>query len=65
MPGPAAAEQDEGEAAASLRASTEAHQRGRIRAAVERHGGNWAAAARELGLARANLHRLARRLGLK
>lgn len=51
--------------ALSLRATTDAHQRERIRASVERHLGNWAAAARELGVARANLHRLARRLGLK
>ncbi len=49
----------------TLRDSVDGHQRARIRAAVDRHGGNWAAAARELGLARANLHRLARRLGLK
>jgi transcriptional regulator with GAF, ATPase, and Fis domain len=33
--------------------------------AVERHGGNWAAAARELGMHRSNLHHLARRLGIK
>ena len=36
-----------------------------IEDAVRRHGGNWAAAARELGLHRANLHNLALRLGLK
>ncbi|MBL8729400.1 MAG: nitric oxide reductase transcriptional regulator NorR [Planctomycetes bacterium] len=48
-----------------LRESVDAHQRARIQDAVARHGGNWAAAARELGLARANLHRLAQRLGLK
>ena len=33
--------------------------------AVERHGGNWAAAARELGIHRSNLHQLATRLGLR
>jgi len=33
--------------------------------AVERHSGNWAAAARELGLHRSNLHQLALRLGLR
>ena len=33
--------------------------------AVARNGGNWAAAARELGIARGNLHHMARRLGLK
>jgi anaerobic nitric oxide reductase transcription regulator len=40
-------------------------ERDAIRAAVERHQGNWAAAARELGLQRSNLHHRARRLGLK
>ncbi|WP_293638436.1 nitric oxide reductase transcriptional regulator NorR [Polaromonas sp.] len=47
-----------------LRTSTEAHQRQCIQASLERHGHNWASAARELGLHRANLVRLARRLGL-
>jgi transcriptional regulator with GAF, ATPase, and Fis domain len=32
---------------------------------VERHDGNWAAAAREPGLHRSNLHQLAVRLGLR
>ncbi|MCA9756855.1 MAG: nitric oxide reductase transcriptional regulator NorR [Candidatus Eisenbacteria bacterium] len=36
-----------------------------IRAAVARHSGNWAAAARELGMDRGNLHHLARRLGVR
>jgi len=36
-----------------------------ILGAVHRNGGNWAAAARELGLHRSNLHHRARRLGLK
>jgi anaerobic nitric oxide reductase transcription regulator len=40
-------------------------RRREIRSAVERHHGNWAAAARELGLHRSNLHHLARRLGLR
>ena len=35
-----------------------------IRQAVDARHGNWAAAARDLGLNRANLHHLARRLGL-
>jgi anaerobic nitric oxide reductase transcription regulator len=39
-------------------------ERRAIRMAVERHGGNWAAAARELGMHRSNLHHLARRLGV-
>jgi anaerobic nitric oxide reductase transcription regulator len=33
--------------------------------AIERHGGNWAAAARSLGMHRSNLHHLAARLGLR
>jgi len=43
----------------------EAYRRREILAAVERQGGNWAAAARELGLHRSNLHHLATRLGLR
>jgi anaerobic nitric oxide reductase transcription regulator len=50
---------------ASLRRQTEEFQRRAILAAVERGGGNWAAAARDLGLHRSNLHHLARRLGLR
>jgi anaerobic nitric oxide reductase transcription regulator len=41
------------------------YQRRAIAEAVERSGGNWAAAARELGMHRSNLHHLARRLGLR
>jgi anaerobic nitric oxide reductase transcription regulator len=48
-----------------LRELTDRFQRRVIVAAVERHGGNWAAAARDLGLHRSNLHQLARRLGLR
>ena len=40
-------------------------QRDLIRRAVGRADGNWSAAARELGLDRSNLHRMAQRLGLK
>jgi len=40
-------------------------EREAILGAVARHGGNWAAAARELGLHRSNLHHRAHRLGLK
>jgi transcriptional regulator with GAF, ATPase, and Fis domain len=43
----------------------DAFRRGEIQAAVKKHHGNWAAAARELGLHRSNLHPLAARLGLK
>ncbi len=53
------------ERALPLREQLEEYQRRAILAAVERHGGRWAAAARELGLHRSNLHHLARRLGLK
>jgi anaerobic nitric oxide reductase transcription regulator len=48
-----------------LRRQVEAFQRRMIQAAVERNRGNWAAAARELGLHRGNLHHLASRLGMK
>ena len=53
------------ESTAPLRDQIDDHQRRIVRRAVARCGGNWAAAARALGLARANLHRLALRLGLK
>jgi len=53
------------DAARPLREQVEDFQRRRIREAVERHAGNQAAAARELGMHRANLHHLARRLGLR
>ena len=48
-----------------LRTSVDDHQRQRIAASLQRHGGNWASVSRELGLHRANLVRLARRLGLR
>ncbi len=48
-----------------LRERVDDFQRATILAAVRRHGENWAAAARELGLHRSNLHHLARRLGLR
>ncbi|MCA9726977.1 MAG: sigma 54-interacting transcriptional regulator, partial [Candidatus Eisenbacteria bacterium] len=48
-----------------LKARLEEFQRGAIEQAVERNAGNWAAAARELGLHRSNLHHLARRLGMR
>jgi anaerobic nitric oxide reductase transcription regulator len=41
------------------------YQRRLVGEAVERNKGNWAAAARELGMHRSNLHHLARRLGLR
>ena len=51
--------------AMGLKPAMEAFQRTHIAAALQRHKGNWAACARELEMDRANLHRLARRLGLK
>jgi len=48
-----------------LRDAVDAYQRQVIDACLQRHEDNWAAAARELGLDRANLSRLARRLGLR
>ncbi len=50
---------------ASLREAVQEYQRRLIRSAVERNRGNWAAAARSLGIERANLHHLAKRLGMK
>ncbi|SEN41618.1 nitric oxide reductase transcriptional regulator NorR [Halomonas caseinilytica] len=49
----------------SLKEATEAFQRRHIQASLRDHDGNWAAAARSLGMDPGNLHRLARRLGLK
>jgi anaerobic nitric oxide reductase transcription regulator len=48
-----------------LREATENYQRQLIGACLERHHNNWASAARELGLDRANLGRMAKRLGMK
>jgi Transcriptional regulator containing GAF, AAA-type ATPase, and DNA binding domains len=48
-----------------LREALDDYQRQVIDACLQRHQDNWAAAARELGLDRANLSRLARRLGLR
>ena len=49
----------------SLRERTLEFQRRTVERALERSDGNWAAAARELGMHRSNLHHLARRLGLR
>jgi anaerobic nitric oxide reductase transcription regulator len=48
-----------------LRPAVEAFERRMIQAALERNGGVWARAAKELGLHRSNLHHLAQRLGLR
>ena len=49
----------------SLRERTRDFQRRAVEAALQRNGGNWAAAARDLGVQRSNLHHMARRLGLR
>ena len=49
----------------TLRAAVDACQRQCIQAALARHGGNWAGAARALDIDASNLHKLARRLALK
>ncbi len=51
--------------ASTLRAAVDECQRQCIQAALARHGGNWAGAARELDIDASNLHKLARRLALK
>ncbi|MGE8320358.1 MAG: nitric oxide reductase transcriptional regulator NorR [Comamonas sp.] len=50
--------------AQGLREAVDTYERGLVEASLQRHAGNWAAAARELRLDRANLQRLARRLGI-
>jgi anaerobic nitric oxide reductase transcription regulator len=52
-------------ASGDLRQAVDAYQRRLIADCLQRQQGSWAAAARELGLDRANLNRLARRLGLR
>ncbi len=52
-------------APASLHELVEASQRRAIRQALAMHKDNWAAAARQLQLNASNLHKLARRLGMK
>ncbi len=52
-------------AGARLSDIVDASQRAAIRQALDSHEQNWAAAARQLGLDASNLHKLARRLGLK
>jgi anaerobic nitric oxide reductase transcription regulator len=49
----------------SFRDLVEDFQRDLIRRTVLKHHGNWAAAARELGMHRGNLHNLATRLGVR
>jgi anaerobic nitric oxide reductase transcription regulator len=49
----------------TLREAVEETKRAMVLRAVEENGGNWAAAARTLGMARSNLHHMAVRLGLR
>jgi anaerobic nitric oxide reductase transcription regulator len=49
----------------TLREAVEETKRTMVLRAVEENGGNWAAAARSLGMARSNLHHMAQRLGLR
>jgi len=51
--------------AVPLRQRLRDYERGLIADALERHGGSWASAARELGMHRSNLYHLAGRLGLR
>ncbi|MCA9750561.1 MAG: nitric oxide reductase transcriptional regulator NorR [Gemmatimonadetes bacterium] len=51
--------------AAPLRERVREFQRQAIRAALARNSDSWAAAARDLGMHRSNLHHLAARLGLR
>jgi anaerobic nitric oxide reductase transcription regulator len=62
LPAPAAPTQ-EPPRGLTLREAVDSLQRQMIEDAVARHGGNRTAAARELGLDPANLHRLMKRLG--
>jgi anaerobic nitric oxide reductase transcription regulator len=48
----------------TLRAALDLYERQRIEEALARSGGRWAAAARDLGMDRANLRRSAARLGI-
>ncbi|HTF90566.1 MAG TPA: nitric oxide reductase transcriptional regulator NorR [Planctomycetota bacterium] len=48
-----------------LRESLIEFQRSEVQRALAHHAGNWAAAARALGMHRSNLHHLAKRLGLR
>lgn len=49
----------------TLHEALEETKRAMVLRAVEENAGNWAAAARSLGMARSNLHHMAERLGLR
>jgi anaerobic nitric oxide reductase transcription regulator len=63
-PDPALAELDDA-AALAPRVAAQAAQRHSIRVALNTSAGNWARAARQLGVDPSNLHKMARRLGMK
>jgi len=65
LPAPPSPPGDDDPPAVPFREAVRSYQRRLIQDAVERHGGNWAAAARALSVDRANLHHLAKRLGMK
>ena len=62
---PEAAPEPEGDPHRPLRERLREFQRRAVETALEESGGNWAAAARRLGMHRSNLHHLAERLGLR
>ena len=57
--------QDSADSDVGLKAATDEFQANFIAKALSKHQGNWAATARSLQLDSGNLHRLAKRLGLK
>lgn len=61
---PAAAPQQAVAPGLPLQQALENYERTAIESCVARHGGNWSAAGRELGVDRANLRRRAARLGI-
>jgi anaerobic nitric oxide reductase transcription regulator len=63
IPAPTGVTQESG--AKDFRSAVTEFERSIVLDALARNKQNWAAVARELGLDRANLNRLARRLGLK
>jgi anaerobic nitric oxide reductase transcription regulator len=66
LPSPAvAAPPADADSQPTLRAALDDCRRDRIRAALAAHDGNWAQASRVLAIDSSNLHKLARRLGLK
>lgn len=58
------ASQNNSASAINLKQATEQFQRALITETLEKEGGNWAATARQLQMDRANLNRMAKRLGI-